>query len=238
MNKVCNKCKEEKPEIEEYFVFRKDTGKYRGTCRTCQNKRTNELYTSNVNGMKDRYKKYREENNNKIKDRYQSNKEAINEKHKKWYWENRERELGKLRTRQEDKREYYRKINNESYHRNKNKDYNITRVKNYLNSLRNPELESDFSYDDWVKCLEAFDYSCAYCGADTKKLEREHVVPVVKAGNFTPDNVIPACRNCNAHKYNSDFTEWYPKQIFYTPEREQKIISFLNSKSIKKGKTA
>lgn len=38
-SKKCIECGEEKPNTNEYFEFRKDTGKTRGLCRACRNKK-------------------------------------------------------------------------------------------------------------------------------------------------------------------------------------------------------
>ena len=52
----------------------------------------------------------------------------------------------------------------------------------------------------WRVLLERFGHACAYCGKSDGKLERDHVIPLVKGGHDTPENVVPACRSCNAHK--------------------------------------
>jgi len=60
----------------------------------------------------------------------------------------------------------------------------------------------DFTPDQWQQTLEAHDYCCAYCGAQTD-LEQDHVMPISKGGSHTASNIAPACRSCNARKSNS-----------------------------------
>jgi len=89
-------------------------------------------------------------------------------------------------------------------------------------------LKSDFTKDDWFQCLNAFDYTCAYCGKHSKKLQQEHFIPVNKLGTYTKDNIIPACPRCNQSKSNKNFIEWYRAQKFYSLEGELFIMSYLN----------
>jgi len=46
---------------------------------------------------------------------------------------------------------------------------------------------------------------CAYCGIDFDENNlptRDHIIPISKGGDNTKENVIPACRICNAKKGN------------------------------------
>ena len=59
---------------------------------------------------------------------------------------------------------------------------------------------SDFTETDWTRLLEAFDNSCAYCGAKAKLLDLEHVVPFNLGGYNVVGNIVPACTACNTKK--------------------------------------
>lgn len=61
---------------------------------------------------------------------------------------------------------------------------------------------------DWARILDAFGHRCAYCGVSGVPLEREHRVPVVKGGGDGIDNIVPACRPCNATKRTDDPADW------------------------------
>lgn len=71
---------------------------------------------------------------------------------------------------------------------------------------------------DWKSVLEEFDYSCAYCGSK-EGLEQDHLIPFSDGGTTTIDNIVPACRRCNASKQNKDVIEWYKNQDFYDEEK-------------------
>lgn len=89
------------------------------------------------------------------------------------------------------------------------------------------KLKSDFTLIQWQKCKQFFNNKCAYCDKE-KKLQQEHFIPLSKDGEYTKNNIIPACGKCNSSKGNKDFFKWYSKQEFYSKEREQKILKYLN----------
>lgn len=43
-------------------------------------------------------------------------------------------------------------------------------------------------------------FTCQYCGTKPHKLEVEHVFPRSRGGRNRWENVVTACRDCNAHK--------------------------------------
>ena len=61
--------------------------------------------------------------------------------------------------------------------------------------------------DEWKRILENYEYSCSYCGEE-RALEMDHVIPVSKGGITEVDNIVPACRSCNARKSNKDLEVW------------------------------
>lgn len=88
---------------------------------------------------------------------------------------------------------------------------------------------SDFSSFDWKQCKHYFNNECAYCGRKLKNLTQDHFIPLSKGGNYTKNNIIPACRNCNSQKHNKNFSTWYKEQKFYSKKRENKIIKYLST---------
>jgi len=43
-------------------------------------------------------------------------------------------------------------------------------------------------------------YTCLYCGRETKQLTLDHVVPRSRGGAHSWENVVSACISCNHHK--------------------------------------
>ena len=52
----------------------------------------------------------------------------------------------------------------------------------------------------WRAILDVFDHRCAYCLKAGVKLTQDHVVAVVRGGQHTADNIVPACAPCNSRK--------------------------------------
>ena len=63
--------------------------------------------------------------------------------------------------------------------------------------------------------FRSFDFRCAYCGMKGE-LHRDHVVPVALGGPHIIENIVPACRSCNASKADSDVGVWY-ERVFGLP---------------------
>ena len=73
--------------------------------------------------------------------------------------------------------------------------------------------------DEWPEC--------AYCGRK-HPTTLDHVVPRAKGGSQDRKNLIGACGACNLEKSDLPWFEWYRGQIFWTPEREDRILSWIN----------
>ena len=97
----------------------------------------------------------------------------------------------------------------------------------HVRKSRKLKTLSNYSVNDWIYCMTYFKNRCAYCGERTQ-LTQDHFIPLAKGGHYIRSNIIPACMKCNSSKNSNNFSEWYPKQEFYSKEREQKIIKYLN----------
>ena len=60
---------------------------------------------------------------------------------------------------------------------------------------------------EWEALLEAWG-ACAYCGAAAGPFQKDCVLPISRGGRYTFENVVPACRSCNASKCNDEVTGW------------------------------
>jgi 5-methylcytosine-specific restriction endonuclease McrA len=72
---------------------------------------------------------------------------------------------------------------------------------------RMARVEHDLSMEQWAALKEAWG-GCAYCGATGVLLQRDCIQPIALGGRYTLDNVAPACRSCNASKWNQEVTSW------------------------------
>lgn len=71
-------------------------------------------------------------------------------------------------------------------------------------------------------------YFCAYCGSVFKEseLEMEHVHPESRGGPTTWENLVSACRHCNARKDNQTPEEAH-MPLLYLPYRPSRWESFI-----------
>lgn len=67
--------------------------------------------------------------------------------------------------------------------------------------------DNDLTADEWEALVEAW-AACAYCGATPGPLQKDCVLPISRGGRYTFENVVPACRSCNASKSNDEVTGW------------------------------
>jgi 5-methylcytosine-specific restriction endonuclease McrA len=74
-------------------------------------------------------------------------------------------------------------------------------------------VEHDLREEHWA-ALKAAWGGCAYCGTTDPSLQRDCVLPLSRGGRYTLDNIVPACRSCNASKCNDEVTGWLRRKRF------------------------
>jgi 5-methylcytosine-specific restriction endonuclease McrA len=69
-------------------------------------------------------------------------------------------------------------------------------------------VKHDLDDAQWAALVEAWG-GCAYCGSHVLEgLQKDCMLPISRGGRYTLDNVVPACRSCNASKCNDELTSW------------------------------
>ena len=214
MMKYCSDCLDLLPNNRNYF------DKKRGKCHLCRATYFKNYYKENKETIVRKRKKHYENNKeyfaNKNGKYYQENKEFLIERCKansKIYYEN-NKETIKIKSNHQQKQAY-------------KKDPVKFAVRNAKRISKVKNLIYDFTLNDWNNCLDFFEHSCAYCG-EKEKLEKDHVIPIAKGGHYTPNNIIPACKSCNASKRNKNMDDWYASHEKYSQENFIKIKEFLN----------
>ncbi len=72
---------------------------------------------------------------------------------------------------------------------------------------RMAKREHDLTDDQWAALLAHWG-GCAYCENDEGPFQKDTVLAISRGGRYTLDNVVPACRSCNASKCNDEVTGW------------------------------
>lgn len=57
---------------------------------------------------------------------------------------------------------------------------------------------------------------CCYCGAD-RPLSLDHMLPTVRGGADSSDNVVWSCRPCNSSKGGRDMLQWFAQRGVFPP---------------------
>jgi hypothetical protein len=206
---------------------------------------------------KEYWKKNRENLLDKKRLNYLTKKEEISIKHRQYRLENYQKIQEGKKMYQQKNRDHITKYRKFHYQQNKGKIsnqnkqyYEINKVqvlevmKGYrqtphgrevlrLNRQRraalDKELPSTLTLEEWEQCKKYFGNVCAYCGKDPRTLSQDHFIPVVNGGGYEACNIIPACTSCNSKKNTKNFFEWYPRQKFYSKEREILIMEYLDA---------
>jgi len=238
--KVCKNCKIEK-DISEFY---KDKYAKDGLCNRCkdcmkiycaENKNKiserSEKYNDNHKVQKAKYdKQYRINNSAHILEYAKTYREKNKEKMAKYSKEycNKHKEQIKIRTKRwaENNSERSKK-SHRVWTINNNERCRIAWQKS---AAKRKQLPSTLTICQWELIKSYFGNSCAYCGS-RENLQQDHFIPLSKGGEYTHNNIVPACEKCNTSKKTTSFFEWYPKQPFYSKIRNKNILDFLNYNS-------
>jgi 5-methylcytosine-specific restriction endonuclease McrA len=180
MMKACAKCNEIK-NLSDFYFRDKKKGTYRKECKDCQkNNILRYQKTSNI------YKEFRK---GYEKEYHSKNKESINKKHRE-YWE--------------DKRDIKREYDKE-YRQTENgreiayKSDMKRRLTGHGGKFKPHKRKELLDRDNWI---------CKCCGIkvhdekrnDERKAHIDHIIPISKGGNSSPENLQVLCRTCNLTK--------------------------------------
>ena len=187
---VCAECGEEQP------CYAK------GMCKRCYNRRWRKANPEKSREQSSRFyeahreerceyacqyhEAHREERCEHMRQYHEAHREEQNEYCRQYYEAHREEECGRSRQWTTANPEKRRK-NNRRYRARKN---NVA-----IGSV------------DEAAIYEHDGYMCIYCGA-TEDLTLDHLIPLIKGGAHTEDNLVVACRGCNSSKGAKALEEW------------------------------
>ena len=73
--------------------------------------------------------------------------------------------------------------------------------------------DNDLTPAQWALLKYAWG-GCAYCGAMGTPLQKDCIQPIAHGGRYTVTNVVPACKSCNASKWDLEVTTWLRHKQF------------------------
>jgi hypothetical protein len=213
MDKTCCRCGSVYEDTLEFFRKTK-AGNVSSICRPCD--RVEGKKESKSEACKAKRKRYRESHKEQI---------AISKKQYREAHKDKEAARDKL-YRQTHKKN--RKAYKKQYYINNPKKKKIQKTLNrHRRDAKQKLLPCAFSLFDWVACKQYFNNQCCYCGGNLE-LSQDHFIALSRGGEYTKNNILPACLICNSSKRDISFFEWYPQQSFYSKKREREILKYLN----------
>lgn len=234
--KQCHKCLRILP-IDNFNKAKDAPDGLQRKCKDCKHQYNME-HKEHMAGYN---KKYREEHRDKL---LQSAKEwgIENKELRKQYRLEHKAEIAEYnRKYQQEHKEYFlqwkRNHSAENWQKNKERyrpyqkewwkaHRELSCMYSHRRRSRIKKLEATLTQEQWEFIKNYFNRRCAYCGKELP-LTQDHFIPVANDGEYTHNNIIPACKSCNSSKHTKDFFEWYPRQKFYSKKREAKILKFL-----------
>lgn len=183
--KTCPTCKETK-EIDAFGIARARYDGRQGECRACRSARNAVFRAENVEKERARHAAYNEQNREVLRERGR-------------LYSARQRETYPERQKEALQRWY--KSKGRAYHQQWKKAHPDQCIES-ANRYRARLLGAYHEPVDRTAIIDRDGGICYLCGNTPTgwQLTLDHVIPLVRGGSHTPDNLRVACRSCNARK--------------------------------------
>lgn len=204
--KRCSICQKDKPATLEHFYKSRLKSGLSSDCKECRRAKKREIYYANHEQEKARLR----ENYYKHQDDYKAKSWAYEQAHRERYLAHKSRNHKVNRERERRLAEIWRKNNPEKYKQ-------LTRGVYERRSRRMKALPNTLTEGDWERALAHFSGCCAYCGNPPglfkhTQIETDHFIAIADPRpdnpGTVPDNILPACGECNMAKGNMDPEVW------------------------------
>lgn len=77
------------------------------------------------------------------------------------------------------------------------------------NALRRAATSEKVSFEELSQKISNLNKKCVYCQEGSYE-ELDHIIPIVKGGKHTIENIVPSCFSCNRSKGAKILGEWMP----------------------------
>jgi 5-methylcytosine-specific restriction endonuclease McrA len=179
--KTCKICQKDFPATTEYFNL-SASGKYLNSyCKPCTSKKAIEYAKNNPHIRAKILEKNKDKRRIQTKIYREKNKEKISELKKAWTKANPHRANATKRR------------------------YRVSKRNGIVEKYTDDQVLAKYGTDCYL-CQEPIDLNIPR--TEPKGLNIEHVIPIVKGGPDTLENVRPSHRNCNLSKHDKDLEEF------------------------------
>ena len=232
-------CGKTFPATAEYFARRKDSKDGLASwCKECAAAYHRQYQEANREKIAEYKRQYQEANREKIAEYHrqyrEDNPEKVAERKRRYYEVNREKEIERTRRWSEAHREEkaennrrYREDHRETIAERKRRwgeaNPEKRRIANSRYRARKRGLPDTFTDEQWIQCLEYFNYCCPVCDNQLRGLwgdiepHGDHWIPMSYEGDDNPgtvaSNMICLCNHCNQSKFNKMPDVWLKEKF-------------------------
>lgn len=225
-NKRCSRCRQFK-QLEDFSTCPSHKDGRANYCKECHKAYAAKHYLANKEKM-----------NAQSRANYYQNRDYYREINNNWYRRNRDAQLARFREYRKVNLEYFRQYdrdyyivhkerlnaqNRDAYARNKAERKIKGRlwrranraICNALFQRRRARLKGapgSHTASEWQALRDWFGGVCLRCGSQDD-LTADHVMPLVKGGSNSIDNLQPLCRSCNSTKHDKSVDYRNPDQL-------------------------
>lgn len=218
--KICNQCKRELPETNEYFSCRikpNEILKYIACCKSCcaAKKRQKRKDNPEHERMIDRQRHQRDHNKrlNLMRQYNQNNRDEINIQNAERRMEMKDEYNANRRLKYADNPELI--LSRTRDLRKKYPERYSVYGKN--NDAKRKMAEGFYTLQDELYQLSKQNHRCFWCRIklEGKKYHIDHIIPISRGGTNWSGNIVISCPHCNMSKGNKlPFIEWQPFNPF------------------------
>ena len=197
--KTCSKCHARK-DASEFRMRERQGAMYRNaSCRACDAKYMRERPIEHRRRLAQKWQAKAKAVGRKRPPRVLTleQREASRQRSSEYYYKNREERLAKERAKRGADPEKFRAAVRERHRR----DPSAAKNAYHKRKARLIGNGATLTRAQWKSIIAWFANRCAYCGIECERLTQDHVIPISRGGAHDAQNVVPACRHCNARKY-------------------------------------
>lgn len=197
--KTCTKCHARKDASEFRMRERQGVTYRNASCRACDAKYTRERPIEHRRRLVQKWQAKAKAAGRKRPSRVLTleQRAASRQRSSEHYYKHREELLAKQQAKRAADPEKFRAAMRDRYRRDPSSAKNAY----HKRKARLTGNLATLTRSQWKSIIDWFDNRCAYCGIKCERLTQDHVIPISRGGTHDAQNVVPACRHCNAIKY-------------------------------------
>lgn len=171
-----------------------------GHCRPCQRENARRRYRENPEKIKAQVYQWRKQNPEKVYETNRAYRLRTPDKQRQYHRTYTQNNIEILATKARQWRERNRDKFREIARKSRKNNLEVDREKSHRYRARKAGSGGKYSVAEWRSLVAHYGNKCLCCGRDDVLLTVDHVIPLVRGGTNTIDNLQPLCGSCNSRK--------------------------------------